>query len=103
MVSDENDITLSGRPRLAGFARVQHDAVRDRWVLQAPERVLVLDEISKEIVDHCTGTATVDAIVTALCAEYDAPRDVIEHDVLGVLRLLAEKTFVVIEDGDERP
>ncbi len=101
-MSDANLVTLSSRPKLAGFARLQHDASRDRWVLQAPERVLVLDETSKEILDHCTGQATVEAIIEALVAEYDAPRDVIEQDVLGVLEQLAEKMFLVVEDEDGR-
>ena len=94
-MSDANLVTLSSRPKLAGFARLQHDASRDRWVLQAPERVLVLDETSKEILDHCTGQATVEAIIEALVAEYDAPRDVIEQDVEIYLSLeLAAIAFV---------
>jgi pyrroloquinoline quinone biosynthesis protein D len=85
-------------PMLAGYVRMEHDTVRERWVLQAPERVLVLDETSKEIVDRCTGKATVGAIIDALSAEYDAPRDVIEHDVKAVLELLSSKTFLVMND-----
>ena len=95
---DATLVTLSSRPKLAGFARLQHDASRDRWVLQAPERVLVLDETSKEILDHCTGQATVEAIIETLVTGYDAPRDVIEHDVLVVLEQLAEKMFLIVED-----
>lgn len=95
---DANLVTLSSRPKLAGFARLQHDASRDRWVLQAPERVLVLDETSKKILDHCTGQATVEAIIETLVTGYDAPRDVIEHDVLVVLEQLAEKMFLIVED-----
>ena len=97
-MSDATLVTLSSRPKLAGFARLQHDASRDRWVLQAPERVLVLDETSKEILDHCTGQATVEAIIETLVTGYDAPRDVIEHDVLAVLEQLAEKMFLIVED-----
>lgn len=95
------DIALTSRPKLASFARLQHDTIRDRWVLQAPERVLVLDETSKEILDRCTGTETVEAIMSTLCTEYDAPRETIEHDVFAVLRLLVEKTFVVIENESD--
>lgn len=101
-MSNDNLVTLSSRPKLAGFARLQRDASRDRWVLQAPERVLVLDQTSKEILDHCTGQATVEAIIKALAGEYDAPRDVIEHDVLAVLELLAEKMFLIVENEHGR-
>lgn len=92
-------INHSSYPKLAGFVRMEHDATRDRWVLQAPERVLVLDETSKEIVDRCTGETTVGAIIDALVAEYDAPREMVEHDILAVLKLLADKTFLVMHDG----
>ena len=92
-------IDHSSYPSLAGFVRLQYDTVRERWVLQAPERVLVLDETSKDIVDRCTGEATVGAIIQALADEYDAPRDVIEHDVKAVLELLSSKTFLVVSDA----
>ena len=78
-------------PRLAKFARMVFDEVRDRWGLQAPERVLVLDETSKEILDLCDGETTAAAIVSGLAGEFDAPFEVIEHDVLAVLGLLDEK------------
>lgn len=94
-------INVSSYPVLAGFVRVQHDVARERWVLQAPERVLVLDESSKEIIDRCTGRTSVCAIVDALAAEYDAPREIIEHDVKTVLALLVDKSFLLLQDGPE--
>lgn len=81
-------------PQLASFVRLQHDDARDRWVLQAPERVLVLDETGKAIVDRFDGEASLSEIIDALVAEYDAPRDVIEHDVRAVVGLLEEKRFL---------
>lgn len=91
-------ITEESRPKLADFVRVQFDKARERWVLQGPERVLVLDETGKEILDRATGTVTVGEIAARLAEEYDAPADVIQHDVLVVLRLLAEKNFLEIVD-----
>ena len=91
-------ITEASRPKLASFVRVQFDKTRERWVLQGPERVLVLDETGKEILDRATGAVTVDEIATQLAAEFDAPADVIRHDVLAVLKLLAEKNFLEIAD-----
>jgi pyrroloquinoline quinone biosynthesis protein D len=91
-------ITEASRPKLASFVRVQFDKTRERWVLQGPERVLVLDETGKEILDRATGAVTVDQIVTQLATEFDASADVIRHDVLAVLRLLAEKNFLEIVD-----
>ena len=94
-------VNLSSRPRLAGFVRLQHDSARDRWVLQAPERIFVLDETGKVIIDRCDGTASVETIVDALIAEYDAPREMIEHDVRAVLGLLAEKSFLILDDDSD--
>jgi len=79
---------------LANYVRQQFDETRDTWVLQAPERVLVLDETSKEILDLCDGTRGVDDIVARLATAYDAPRDVIAHDVRALLTLLAEKNLL---------
>ena len=92
------NIDDSSYPQLEDFVRVEHDAARDRWVLQGPERVLVLDETSKEILDRCTGKTTVKDIVEGLSAEYDAPQEMIDHDVNAVLVLLLDKRFLVLSD-----
>lgn len=92
-------LDAASKPRLAGFVRVQRDEARDRWVLQGPERVLLLDEIGKVIVDRMSGEATIGEIAGELASEYDAPEDVILGDVLGVLRLLAEKNLLEVNDG----
>ena len=94
---DADAVPPASRPRLQSFVRPQYDEIRERWVLQAPERVLALDETGKEIIDLCTGEASVAAIVDRLAGAYDAPRDLIEHDVLAVLRLLRDKGFLVLE------
>jgi pyrroloquinoline quinone biosynthesis protein D len=91
-------ITDKSRPKLANFVRVEFDKTRERWILQGPERVMVLDETGKEILDRATGAVTVNEIAARLAQEYDAPADVIQHDVLAVLRLLAEKNFLEIAD-----
>jgi pyrroloquinoline quinone biosynthesis protein D len=96
-LTDGATIGPDSQPSLQAFVRLQYDEARQRWVLQAPERVLVLDETSKEIVDLCTGEASVGQIVERLAADYEAPRDMIEHDVMAVLRLLADKNLLVVE------
>jgi len=91
-------ITGDSRPKLASFVRVQFDKTRERWVLQGPERVLVLDETGKTILDRATGAVTVKQIAAQLAKEYDASADVIQQDVLNVLKILAEKNFLEIAD-----
>jgi hypothetical protein len=43
------------RPKLARGIRLQFDTARDQWILQAPERVLVLDEIAADVDDLLAG------------------------------------------------
>ena len=90
------------RPRLAEFVRLQRDEARGQWVLQAPERVLVLDDTGKTIVDRFDGKASLSEIIDALVAEYNAPREVIDHDVRAVVGLLEEKRFLSAgaDDGE---
>lgn len=94
---DETAPGVEGRPRLQSFVRLQYDETRERWVLQAPERVLVLDETGKEIVELCSGERSIGEIVDQLVAAYDAPKDVIAHDVNAVLQVLNDKGVLVIE------
>ena len=78
-------------PRLARGARLQFDQHRDRWIVQAPERLFVLDPIALEIVQRCDGAASVSAIVDELSGKYNAPRDVILRDVNALLQDFADK------------
>lgn len=92
-------VSAEARPKLESFVRVQRDGVRDRWVLQGPERVLVLDDTSKEILDHCDGATRVGDIVARLAAVYEEEPSVIEHDIVAVLQLLADKNMLVVDTG----
>ena len=78
-------------PRLARGTRLQFDKHRDQWIVQAPERLFVLDAIALEIIQRCDGVATVTAIVDALAAKYNAPREVILSDVNKMLQDFADK------------
>lgn len=78
-------------PRLADHARLQFDKHRDQWIIQAPERLLVLDAIALEIVQRCTGDAAVTAIVDDLAAKFSAPAEVISRDVSALLQDLCDK------------
>jgi pyrroloquinoline quinone biosynthesis protein D len=100
-MSDESETSPApspeGRPKLQSFVRLQYDDTRERWVLQAPERVLVLDETSKDIVVLCDGKLSIGDIVERFVAVYEAPRDVIAHDVQAVIQLLKDKGVLTIE------
>ncbi len=77
--------------RLAPHVKFRHDATRGRWVLLAPERLLLPDEPAVEILKLIDGTRGVDAVIDALAQRFDAPRAVIATDVIAMLQDLADK------------
>jgi len=93
-VSEPVVIAETSIPQLARGTRLQHDKVRDRWIVQAPERLFVLDAIALEIVQRCDGTATVTSIVDDLAGKFGAPREVILNDVSALLQDFADKGVI---------
>ena len=87
-------LSNEARPGLAPGVRLTFDKARDRWVVLAPERVLVPDETALEILQRCDGAKQVDAIVDELARTYSADRREIEHDVRDLLGGLIEKRIL---------
>jgi len=73
-----------------GF-RLRHDAVRDAWVVLAPERLLLLDQIGAAVLQLVDGVRTVPDIVAALAVQFDAPATQIAGDVDTMLRDLQQQ------------
>lgn len=82
-------------PNFAPHVRFRFNKQREQWVVLAPERLLVPDEPSVEILKLLDGKATVAAIAENLAERYNAPREVIEKDVTALLQGLADKGFIV--------
>jgi pyrroloquinoline quinone biosynthesis protein D len=78
-------------PRFAPGVRLHHDAARARWVVMAPERMFVPDETALEVLRLVDGARDLDAIVDALAARFDAPREEIAGDVRAMLDDLAAR------------
>ncbi|MCK5622997.1 MAG: pyrroloquinoline quinone biosynthesis peptide chaperone PqqD [Alphaproteobacteria bacterium] len=93
-MSERLIITGDSIPALPRHIRLKHDESRDAWVILAPERVLMPDEIAVEILQRCDGEATVSGIAAALAREFAAPEDEIRTDIIGVLQDLADKGFL---------
>jgi pyrroloquinoline quinone biosynthesis protein D len=85
----------TSRPRLAPAARLRFDTTRESWVVLAPERVTVLDEVAADVLQRCDGQATLAEVVDGLSAAYEAPRDAILADVDELLANLVELGVVV--------
>jgi pyrroloquinoline quinone biosynthesis protein D len=90
-VSERAVVGETSIPRLVRGARLQFDRHRDQWIVQAPERLFVLDPIALEIVQRCDGVAPVTAIVDGLASKFNAPRDLILRDVNTLLQDFADK------------
>ena len=77
---------------LAPHIVFRFDDTRSRWIIMAPERLMLPDEQAVEILQLVDGKTGVGAIVSALAARYSqAPRELIAKDVTTMLQDLADK------------
>jgi pyrroloquinoline quinone biosynthesis protein D len=83
-------------PALARGVRLRFDQARKAWVLLAPERVLMPDEIAVEILKRCDGKAAVRAIVDDLAQTFEAEPAQVDGDVRSFLQDLADKGMVTL-------
>lgn len=93
-MSERITITEASVPGLPIGVKLRFDKQRDQWVILAPERLFVLDDVALEIVKRCDGKASVADIVNELAEAYAAPRDVILKDVGVLLQDLADKRIL---------
>lgn len=87
-------LTRGSRPRLPRHVKLREDAVRGRWILVAPERVLSPDASAIDVLGLCDGSLTIDEIAAELARSYDTGPDVIAADALSMLQDLADKGVV---------
>jgi pyrroloquinoline quinone biosynthesis protein D len=65
-------------------------------VVLAPERAFVPDDVALEVLKLVDGARSVGAIADTLAERFAAPREVIEADVIEMLRDLAERNVVAV-------
>lgn len=87
-------IDAASVPRFRPHVRFQRDPARDRWVVLAPERMFVPDDIATEILQRVDGARSVAALAAELARAFDAPPPVVETDVIGLLQDLADKMVI---------
>jgi pyrroloquinoline quinone biosynthesis protein D len=87
-------ISEKSQPKLAPGVKLKFDDKRESWLLNAPERVFLIDEIAHAIVSRFASGKSVSAICDDLAKTYEAPRDEIARDVLEMLNELAVKGYV---------
>ena len=87
-------MTTGRIPVIPRGVRLHHDRVRDREVLLGPERALMLDQTALAILTAVDGARSLSDIATHLADTYNAPRDVIEPDVVAFLDGLADQMLI---------
>jgi pyrroloquinoline quinone biosynthesis protein D len=86
---------------LAPHTVFRFDDVRQRWIILAPERLMLPDEQAVEILQLVDGKTGVGAIVDSLIARYtQAPRNLIAKDVTAMLQDLADKGCLADASSD---
>ena len=80
--------------KLAPHIVFRFDETRQRWIMMAPERLMLPDEQAVEILKLVDGTASIEAIVGTLASRYHAPREEIAGDVTEMLQDLADKGYL---------
>ena len=83
------------QPRLAPHVRLKFDERRDQWVVLAPERLLMPDDIAVEVLHRCDGRTSIAAMVDAFVATFEAGREEITGDVLALVQELVDKGVLV--------
>jgi pyrroloquinoline quinone biosynthesis protein D len=78
-------------PKFAPGVRLQEDKARDRWIVMAPERMFIPDEIALEVLRMVDGARDEAAIVAALAEKFAAPAEIIAADVRVMLDDLVAK------------
>jgi pyrroloquinoline quinone biosynthesis protein D len=86
VVSDKSVLSLA--PHIV----FRFDDARQRWIILAPERLMLPDEQAIEILRLVDGKTNLAAIVDALAARYSGtPRELIARDIAAMLQDLADK------------
>ena len=88
------ELTETSIVRLPSGVRLKKDEVRDRFVLLAPERAVILDPIAVAILNEIDGVKTFDVIIKSLAAKFAADPQVIAGDVRNFLLDLSNRRML---------
>ena len=82
-------------PAWAPGVRLREDRARDRWVVLAPERVVVPDPVCLDVLRLIDGRTPVADLVAELCSRYHAPAAHVTRDVVDLLLAFHERAWLV--------
>jgi pyrroloquinoline quinone biosynthesis protein D len=87
-------IAAASVPFLPRHVILRYDKVRERWLILAPERVLIPEDTAVAVLKLVDGKRTMADIAAELAATYAAPVDLILTDSIALLQDLADKGFL---------
>ena len=87
-------IIESAVPAFGIGVKFRFDAVREAWIVLAPEKLFLPDEQAIEILKLVDGARSLGGIIDDLAARFQAPRAMIADDVTTMLSDLADKGVV---------
>ena len=87
-------LTEDSVPRLPRHVKFRFDQARDAWVVLAPEKVFMPDEIAVEVLKRVDGTTPLGVIIDDLAQTFEADREVVAADVTTMLQDLADKGII---------
>lgn len=82
-------------PKFPRGVRLKFDKTRSQWVILAPERLFVLDDIANAIFQEVDGKRSVSDIIDILAEKFKAPRAQILDDVVTLLQSFSDKGVLV--------
>lgn len=91
-------IAAGSVPRLPRHVKLRYDRTRERWLILAPERVLVPDDTAVAVLTRVDGSRSVQDIAEDLARTYEAPVDLILADSVALLQDLADKGFLAMTE-----
>ncbi len=94
MIATRAIVADGSLPRLPSHVKLRFDSRRNRWIVLAPERVLMPDDVALEILKRCDGATSVNVIIQSLAEVYQASAEEIGEDVAELLQDLSDKGFV---------
>jgi coenzyme PQQ biosynthesis protein PqqD len=97
VASSPSQIALDERPRRQDGVLAQEAQGQTVLLRLADGGYYAVDEVGAMIWDRCDGQRAVGEIVTELCAEFDAPEDVICGDVLEFVGDLRREQLLVVD------
>lgn len=89
-------IEETSTPHFPPGIRLKLDETRRAWLLLAPERVLMLDEVAVEVLRLVDGKTSVGAIGDDLAVKFSAAREEVVGDVVEMLQDLHDRGLIAV-------